>query len=269
MTNSIRSVSVVLPTYKERNNICPLIEAIERHLDPLGLALEIIVVDDNSPDGTAQVVRESFGGDPRVRLIVRENERGLASAILCGLRQCQGDVVAVMDTDFNHDPAMLPQMVKFLEYYDIIIGSRFTVGGGMENQVRYYASFLYNFFVRLVLRTQVQDNLSGFFTMMRHKLFQMDVDFIFRGYGEYFMRLLFLAWAAHLTMLEVPVFYQLRRHGQSKSQFRSMLVQYSLAALQLRFSGRGLSWTLRRRSFWFDRDRFGGQAGGAAAVTSA
>lgn len=251
MNNNIHSVSVILPTYRERDNIVPLIEAIEEHLDPLGLALEIIVVDDNSPDGTAQVVSERFGADSRVRLSVRKDERGLATAILHGLRQATGDVVVVMDTDFNHDPAMLPQMVKFLEYYDIVIGSRFTMGGGMEDQGRYYASFLYNLFIRLVLRTQVQDNLSGFFAMMRHKLFQLDVDAIFQGYGEYFMRLLFLAWAAHLTLLEVPVFYQLRRHGESKSRFGQMVCNYTLAALRMRFSGRGLPWTLRHRTFWW------------------
>ena len=264
MTNSIRSVSVVLPTYNEAKNIVPLIEAIEEHLGPLGLELEIVVVDDSSSDGTAAVVRERFADDGRVRLTVREKERGLAGAILCGLRQCQGDVVVAMDTDFNHDPAMLPQMVRFLEYYDLVIGSRFTMGGGMEDQPRYYASFCYNMLVRLFLRTQVQDNLSGFFAMMRHQLFRMDVDYIFRGYGEYFMRLLFLAWAAHLKMLEVPVFYVLRRHGQSKSRFGRMLWDYTRTAVELRFSGRGLNWTLRRRSFWwFERDlaRPGGSSG--------
>ena len=252
MTNSIHSVSVILPTYNERNHIGPLIDAVEENLEPLGLALEIIVVDDNSPDGTAEVVRERQAHDPRLHLTVRRNERGLASAILCGLKQSTGDVVVVMDTDFNHDPAMLPQMVKFLEYYDIIVGSRFTMGGGMEDQFRYYSSFLYNFYVRLVLRTQVQDNLSGFFAMMRDKLFRLDVETIFRGYGEYFMRLLFLASAAYLTILEVPVYYRLRRHGQSKSRFGHMLVGYTLTVLALRFSGKGLPWTLRQRAYWFE-----------------
>lgn len=265
MANSIGSVSVILPTYNESKNIVPLVEAIEEQLAPLGLLLEILVVDDSSPDGTAGVVRERFAGDGRVRLLVREQERGLASAILAGLKQSTGDVVAVMDTDFNHDPAMLPQMVKFLEYYDIIIGSRFTMGGGMEDQARYYSSFVYNLFVRLVLRTQVQDNLSGFFAMRRARLFQLDVDTIFRGYGEYFMRLLFLAWAAHMTLLEVPVFYVLRRHGESKSHLSSMIRDYTRAALEMRFSGRGLPWQLARRSFWFGRNGAGGRADTPAA----
>jgi dolichol-phosphate mannosyltransferase len=231
-------VSVILPTYKERNNIAPLIEAIQNALDKAGISYEVLVVDDDSPDGTAQVVRERFGDDPRVRLFVRTEEHGLATAIAYGIHKAEGDCVAVMDTDFNHDPAMLPQMVKFLEYYDIIIGSRFVMGGGMEELWRYYASFIFNLFVRIVLRTQIQDNLCGFFTINREKLLTMDITCIFQGYGEYFMHLLFLAWKKHYTMLEVPTFYKLRLHGKSKSRFFQMLVSYTWTALQVRLGQR-------------------------------
>ncbi|MBC7237549.1 MAG: glycosyltransferase, partial [Chloroflexi bacterium] len=186
-------VSVILPTYDERDNIVPLIQAIQRELEGAGISYEVLVVDDNSPDGTAQMVRDHFGHDNRVRLFVRTEDRGLARSIAHGIRHARGDTVAVMDTDFNHNPVMLPQMVKFLEYYDMIIGSRFTVGGGMEERWRYNGSFIFNFFVRIILHTQIQDNLCGFFTMRREKLLALDLDRIFQGYGEYFMHLLFLA----------------------------------------------------------------------------
>ena len=231
-------VSVILPTYNERGNIVPLVEAIQRELEAAGITHEIIVVDDDSPDGTALAVRERLGDDPRVRLSVRVDERGLATAIVHGIRRAEGDAVAVMDTDFNHDPALLPRMVKFLEYYDIIIGSRFTMGGGMEERWRYLASFAFNFFVRLILRTQVQDNLCGFFTMRREKLLRMDIERIFNGYGEYFMHLLFLAWREAYDMLEIPVFYRARVYGVSKSRFLRMLYTYSLAALRIRLGWR-------------------------------
>ena len=227
-------VSVILPTYNERGNIILLVEAIQEELGRAGISYEVVIVDDNSPDGTAHSARERFEGDPRIRLFVRTEGRGLATAIAYGIRQAGGDCVAVMDTDFNHDPAMLPQMVKFLEYYDIIIGSRFTMGGGMDEQWRYYASFIFNFFVRLILRTQIQDNLCGFFTMRREKLLGMDLERVFQGYGEYFMHLLFLAWKKGYTMLEVPTFYHLRRHGKSKSRFFHMLYSYTLAAIRVR-----------------------------------
>ena len=231
-------VSVILPTYNESKNIVPLIEAIQQELGRAGISHEVLVVDDNSPDGTANAVRERFAEDARVRLFVRTEEHGLATAIAYGIRRAQGESVAVMDTDFNHDPAMLPQMVKFLEYYDIVIGSRFVMGGGMEEQWRYNASFLFNFFVRIVLHTQIQDNLCGFFAMRRDKLLSMDVERIFRGYGEYFMHLLYLAWRKKYTMLEVPTFYILRRHGKSKSRFFHMLVSYTQTALQIRLGKR-------------------------------
>ncbi len=237
MENSV-DVSVILPTYDERDNIVPLVRAIQRELGNAGIAYELLIVDDSSPDGTAQVVRDHFGDDERVRLFVRTEDRGLARAIVYGINRAQGDTVAIMDTDFNHDPAMLPQMVKFLEYYDIIIGSRFTMGGGMEDRWRYLGSFMFNFFVRVILRTQIQDNLCGFFTIRRDKLLNMDVERIFDGYGEYFMHLLFLAWRKRYTILEVPVFYIKRPHGKSKSRFLNMLVNYSWTALQVRLGWR-------------------------------
>jgi dolichol-phosphate mannosyltransferase len=232
------NVSVVLPTYNERNNIIDLVDAIEAEASPLVTHLQIVVVDDNSPDGTADAVRQRAqkpGGC--VDLYVRTEERGLASAIKYGLQRCQGDVVVVMDTDFNHDPKMIPQMIELLKHYDIVIGSRFVMGGGMEEELRYKFSFLYNLFIRVTIRTQVQDNLSGFFAMRRDKLMALNLDTIFRGYGEYFIRLLYVAWRHHYNMLEVPVFYVLRRHGQSKSRFLNMLRDYTLCVLGL-WSGR-------------------------------
>jgi len=228
-------VSVILPTYNERENIVSLIEAVQAQLAARPESLEVLVVDDNSPDGTAAVVRERFGDDASVRVLVRTEERGLATAIWHGIVHAEGDLVAVMDTDFNHDPEMLPQMIDFLKYYDIIIGSRFTHGGGMEDLVRYYFSFLYNFFVRFWLGTRVQDNLSGFFAMRRDRLMALSPEPLFRGYGEYFIRLLYVAWKSGYRLLEVPVFYRLRPHGESKSRFLGMIWTYTVTVFQMRF----------------------------------
>jgi len=228
------NASIILPTYNERENIILLVQAIVENLQRETISFEILVVDDNSPDGTADAVRKHFGDDERIRLFVRTVDRGLARSIAHGIRQAQGKVVAVMDTDFNHDPALLPRMIKFVEYYDIIVGSRFTMGGGMEEQWRYNASFLFNFFVRFILHTQIQDNLCGFFTMEREKLLAMDLDCIFHGYGEYFMHLLFLAWKRGYSLLEIPAYYPVRKYGESKSRFFKMLRVYSMTAFRVR-----------------------------------
>ena len=226
--------SIILPTYKERDNIVELVQTIHQHLEPDGFRYEIIIVDDNSPDGTADVVRAAFGDDPRVHLHVRTKERGLATALRYGAEHSDGEVLVFMDTDFNHDPAMIPQLVKFLEYYDVVIGSRFVMRGGMEDRVRYVFSFIYNLGLRFLFGTRVWDNLSGFFAIYRDKLMELDLDQIFYGYGDYFIRLLMVGWRRGWRMLEIPVFYRLRMHGHSKTQFLSIFTQYTAAILKLR-----------------------------------
>lgn len=258
MTDSVQlpmnpEVSIILPTYNERDNICDLIDAIDRELGPLAWPFEILVVDDNSPDGTAQVVAQQYGLDlvnahttgitghrnGVIHVYVRTSDKGLAKAIRAGLEWARGNTLVVMDTDFNHDPAMIPQMVELLNYYDLVIGSRFVMQGGMEDKWRYRASLIYNFFLRVLFMTQIQDNLSGFFAVRRERFFQMAAlfDAIFYGYGDYFIRLLYVAWRKHWKILEVPVFYILRRHGDSKTGFWSIFRDYTGAVLRLRFFG--------------------------------
>jgi len=227
--------SIILPTYNEKDNIVELIQAIFATLQPDGLNFEIVVVDDNSPDGTAEAIRQNYSQDERVNLFVRTRDRGLASALRHGIEHANGQILVFMDTDFNHDPLIIPQMIKFLEYYDIIIGSRFVMAGGMEDRFRQFSSLVYNYGIRLLFGTPVHDNLSGFFSIYRDKLMTMDLDQIYYGYGDYFIRLLMVAHKRGYRMLEIPVFYRLRLHGHSKTQFVSTFIQYTRALLTLRF----------------------------------
>lgn len=244
-------VSIVLPTYNERDNICDLIDAIHHELATTGYRFEVLIVDDSSPDGTAEVVRRRYAIDAQgngrlpgneratVRLFVRAQEKGLANSIRDGLLIALGRTLVVMDTDFNHDPSMIPQMVDLLRYYDLVIGSRFVMRGGMEDRLRYHFSQLYNVFIRALFQTQIQDNLSGYFAIRRERLYSLAPLFpaIFYGYGDYFIRLLLAAWRQDWRILEVPVFYILRRHGDSKTGFWSIFKQYTEAVLRLRFNG--------------------------------
>jgi dolichol-phosphate mannosyltransferase len=237
-------VTIVLPTYNERDNIGDLIDAIKQELAPLRWRYEILVVDDSSPDGTAGLVSERYLPAPAtdngfVRLIVRTQNKGLANSIREGLEKAAGQTLVVMDTDFNHDPTMIPQMVDLLRYYDLVIGSRFVMRGGMEDLLRYRLSLLYNVFIRVLLHTQIQDNLSGFFAVRRERLFQLEPKFgrIFYGYGDYFIRLLLAAWRNNWKILEVPVFYILRRHGDSKTGFWRIFRDYTGAVIKLRLFG--------------------------------
>ena len=232
-------ISIILPTYCESGNIGQLIEAIEANLTSTQRQLEIIVVDDNSPDGTADVVQQLHPlPGVEIRCLVRTQERGLATAIKYGIQHAKGERVLVMDTDFNHSPDNLSKMIALLDQYDLVIGSRFVKGGGMEDRLRYFCSLIFNIFIRMVLWVPVNDNLSGFYAIKRECLNELPVDAIFDGYGEYFIRLVYLAYRKKFRLHEIPVFYTLRKTGESKSHFGSMIVDYSRTTFALRFQKR-------------------------------
>jgi dolichol-phosphate mannosyltransferase len=196
----------------------------------------VIVVDDQSPDGTADLVRSSFSDKPEVQLIVRTGPRGLATAIARGIAAAEAEVVAIMDTDFNHHPRYLPGLLKDLEDSDLVIGSRYISGGGMKtSKLRYLGSWAFNLFIRAVLATPVKDNLSGFLVLKREVLARLKDKPIFYGYGDYSIRLIHYARKAGFKIREVPVVYEFRLGGESKTDFSKYLISYSKAVLALRF----------------------------------
>ena len=225
-------LSVILPTFNESENIIPLIEAISKNLREINY--EIIICDDNSPDGTGLLTQKTYRGQTScVRTIIRKKDKGLARSVLEGIKQARGNLIAVMDTDFNHNPDKLPQMYRLIRKTDIIVGSRYVKGGGMENRWRNLLSLLYNRLIRFILKLPVYDNLSGFFMFKKSKLKPLLRPDIFCGYGDYFIRLLFEAKKRKLLIREIPVFYPNRLHGSSKSRFLGILVQYSRTVMSL------------------------------------
>jgi dolichol-phosphate mannosyltransferase len=231
------NISVILPTYNESENIVELLRLLLDALDEAGDS-EVIVVDDSSPDGTADVVRREFGSDPRVRLHVRAGERGLATAIRKGIEVSAGETVIVMDSDFNHDPKYIPQFLKLSQYYEVVVGSRFLYGGGMYSRWRYYASLLYNIFIRFTLGIPIRDKLSGFFAVRRETLDKLSFDRIFYGYGDYFIRFLMAIVDLRLSVIEAPVYYDNRPAGESKTMFLKEFMRYTVSVLRIRFSSR-------------------------------
>lgn len=232
--------SVILPTYNEAGNIVALVNEILKNLPP-DIEPEIIVVDDNSPDKTYYVAKRVFDGNLNVRIILRTENRGLAKSIRFGIEQAAGEFIVVMDTDFTHDPVEIPRMLHIARVYDIVSGSRFCAGGDMVDGKHYMASLVYNWFLRAILHTQVQDNLGGYFIMKREKVLSLPLDQIFYGYGEYFFRLLYFAEKSGLKIIEIPAVYRLRTHGASKSNFLKMFISYFRAALFLKIRGKRLS----------------------------
>lgn len=229
-------VSIILPTYNEKENIVDLIREILKMLQNLSGKPRIIVVDDNSPDGTADLIRKHFSGHPEVSLILRKEERGLATAIAAGLEQAQTEIVVVMDTDFNHHPKDLPRLLEKLSQADLVIGSRYISGGGMKtSRLRYLGSWVFNIFIRVVLGSPVKDNLSGFLALKKKIIAQLKGESIFFGYGDYCIRLIHYARKAGFVIEEVPVVYEFRLGGESKTHFVKYLIDYVKATLALRF----------------------------------
>lgn len=226
-------LSVVLPTYNEAGHIVELVTLIAQTLETSRLSYEIIVIDDDSPDGTCDVVSARFHDDARVRSVRRTDERGLASAIGHGISLSRGTSITVLDTDFNHDPRLIPAMLEMLRSSDLVIGSRYVRGGGMPDPRRYWASYLFNLVVRALVATGVHDNLSGYFIARRAWLQSLAPETVFNGYGDYFMRLIFAAKRGALRIVETPVVYGLRPTGLSKTSFLHTPFRYLAAALRL------------------------------------
>lgn len=231
------NVSVILPTYNEAGNIVGLVEEILSNI-PSGVSCEILVVDDNSPDHTYDIAKKAFEGVESVRVVLRTKDRGFARSIRHGIELAAGEYVIVMDTDFTHDPVEIPRMLHVAKVYDIVSGSRFAAGGNMQDTRHYLASLAYNWLIRVILKTQIQDNLGGYWISRREPILALPGDQIFYGYGEYFFRMLHFAQKRGMTVVEIPTLYRARVHGKSKSNFLKMLFTYSRAALQLRYSSR-------------------------------
>lgn len=225
-------VSVILPTFNEVGNIVELITAIKRHvLSPW--ECEIVVVDDNSCDGTLERVRHVFAADPEVLTILRTSDRGLAASIRAGLEVATGDYFLVMDTDFTHRPEEIPAMLHVVHVTDLVSGSRFCPGGNMAHRGHYMASFVYNLMVRILIHTQIQDNLGGFWIARADLIRRLPFDKIFFGYGDYYFRLLHFAQHAGMKVIELPAEYRERNSGTSKSSFGKLFLQYSAMVFQL------------------------------------
>lgn len=223
---------MILPTYEERINVRRMVEALVEHVPELH---EIIVVDDDSPDGTADVVREMMAEVPVLKLIHRTEERGLTSAIRDGVLASTGDPVVWMDSDLSMHPSDLPNLLRAIEQgADLAIGSRFVPGGRDVRDVKLHKllSVIINWFGRLVLKENVRDCSSGFIAIRRHAV----ASFGWEGdWGEYFIKLIQHAIQSGYKISEVPYTLYSRTVGESKT---------ATTPLDFFLKGRKYVWTI-------------------------
>jgi dolichol-phosphate mannosyltransferase len=208
-------VSVILPTYDESQNVQELISAILNCMEP---APEIIVVDDDSPDGTWEIVTKIQAEHPNVKLLRRIGKRGLATAVAEGIASSRGDIIVWMDSDFSHPPALIPQLVKALEHCSIALASRYTKGGGSRaSPLRVWTARLVNILANVALGYPSLDWTSGFIAVKREVVEKVEIAPVGTGYGEYFMDFLFRARKASYPIEQIPYTYIYRKRGVTKT----------------------------------------------------
>ena len=209
-------LTVVLPTFNERENVAPLIARLEEAL--AGIEWEAIFVDDDSRDGTAAHVRAIGRHKPYIRCLQRLGRRGLSTACIEGVLASSAPFLAVMDADLQHDETLLPRMLAALKgkTLDIVIGSRYAAGGGVGewDRSRVRMSDLASRLSRLVVKAELSDPMSGFF-MIRRPAFEDAVRDL-SGQGFKILIDLFASSPRPLAFAELPYQFRLRQHGESK-----------------------------------------------------
>lgn len=210
-------LAVVLPTYNERGNIAPLVARLEQVLGPSGW--EAIFVDDDSKDGTADEARRLAAADPRIRVLQRIGRRGLASAAIEGMCATAAPIVAVMDADLQHDPALLPAMLAAIRAgeCDLAVASRFAPGASTEawnRPRREKASALANTLARKVTGVELTDPMSGYF-MLRAETLRQDAHRL-SGIGFKILLDILATVETPLRVKEFPLRFAARGEGESK-----------------------------------------------------
>jgi dolichol-phosphate mannosyltransferase len=224
---------VIIPTYNERDNVPPLVERLLEHDD-----VRVLVVDDNSPDGTGAVADEVAARHPdRVAVLHRTSNRGFGRSYIDGIKRAIAepvDAICQMDADFSHDPARLPDLVAAVAHADVAIGSRYVAGGAIVNwpKRRLFLSRFANMYVRALTGMQARDCTSGFRCWRREALAALPLDrFVSDGYS-FLVEMLFVAASQGRRIAEVPITYVERREGQSKMS-RGVILESAITPWRL------------------------------------
>jgi dolichol-phosphate mannosyltransferase len=238
-------ISIILPAYNERENIIPL---IERTIKAIPQEKEIIVIDDNSPDGTFEVVADFCKMNPIVRLINRKNERGLCSAVQRGINEAAGDIIVWMDCDLSMPPEKIPELINktINEGFDVAVGSRYVPGGRDRRTdsgkfILFFHTSLSRIittFTSLMLWRTFKDWTSGFIAVKSDVIKNIPLN---GDYGEYFIEMMYRILKKGYKVVEVPYELTPRQRGQSKTAtgifgFFKRGIKYFVCVLRLRFS---------------------------------
>ncbi len=227
---------VIIPTYNEAQNIAPIIARVREFFSDL----QILVVDDNSPDGTEGIVRSLMVHDPHLKLLCRQGKEGLGKAYLHAFEEVFKDPsvewIQMLDADFSHDPKYLPDMFKAAEHADVVVGSRYVQGGGTIGWVlwRRLLSHFANWYCRIITGMPIQDSTAGFILMRTSFMRDARLSEINARGHAFMMELKHRLWKKGARITEVPVMLEDRQHGASKMS-RGVIVEGMLAPWGMRF----------------------------------
>jgi dolichol-phosphate mannosyltransferase len=221
----VAALWLILPTYNEAENLEPLVQALLPRLDATGMSHTILVVDDDSPDGTGREADRLAREIPQVEVVHRAHKQGLGRAYLAGFEVALGggaELVMEMDADFSHDPADVPRLIAAADAADLVLGSRYVPGGGVANWgvARRIVSRGGCAYARLVLGIPVRDLTGGFKCFHRRVLETLDLDVVHAdGYG-FQIEMTYRAIKAGFHVREVPIVFRDREVGTSKMNWR-------------------------------------------------
>jgi len=226
---------VVIPTYNEAENIPRLIPAVLSQAPNL----EVLVVDDGSPDGTAGLVRDMMSVDSRIHLLERSAKMGLGTAYVAGFKfaiEHGYDFVFEMDADFSHSPKELPNFLKKIVDYDLVIGSRYINGVRVLNwpMQRLMLSYFANIYTRFITGLPVHDATGGFKCYRRTVLESIDLDKIKSNGYAFQIEISYKVWKKKFRLVEIPIIFLDRRSGTSKMS-KSIVYEAVFMLWKLRF----------------------------------
>lgn len=234
--------TVIIPTYNERENLTDLVKQILE----LDIGAHVIVVDDNSPDGTGELASDLASRDGRVSVVHRPAKLGLGTAYIAGFKQALAngaDRMVTMDADFSHNPRYIPALVSLTEQHDLGVGSRYVSGGGVTADWGIHRKFLSwgaNHFARVMLGLKAHDCTAGFRCYRREVLQSIDLDRIFSNGYSFLIEMLYKCQRAGYSVGETPITFENRHHGSSKiSQTEIYKAMYTVLRL-----------TAGRMAFW-------------------
>ena len=212
---------VVVPTYNERVNLSLIVPLILQQ----DARIEVLVVDDNSPDGTGQLADEMAAANRRIHVLHRPSKAGLGKAYLAGFRwalECGYDFIFEMDADFSHDPKFLPEFLQAIETADLVIGSRYRAGVNVINWPisRLLLSLGANEYARRVTGLPLTDSTGGFKCFRRRVLEAIDFEKVRSNGYSFQIEMSFRAWKQGFRLVEIPIVFTDRVEGQSKMDKR-------------------------------------------------